>query len=129
MNNRRKLLAVILLLLFATSVGAQEFSDPLARQLTDFLPTYTPFTPPEPPDRYFPDDVGKKVANAIAEAYLQNPQAVEQQAQEIARHDSALVAEGAQATGLASRVSALAAPPADPVSGARLLLFPTPSEP
>ena len=94
MNNRRKIFAALPLLLFAVSAGAQEFSDPLARQLTDFLPTYTPFTPPELPDRYFPDDVGKKVANAIAEAYLQNPEAVEQRAQEIARHDAALVAEG-----------------------------------
>jgi len=112
MNNRRKIFAALSLLLFAVSAGAQEFSDPLARQLTDFLPTYTPFTPPELPDRYFPDEVGKKVANAIAEAYLQNPEAVEQRAQEIARHDAALVVEGERATGLAQRVSALAAPPA-----------------
>lgn len=99
---------VLTLLLFAAPVGAQEFSDPLARKLNDFLPTYTPFTAPEPPDRYFPDEVGKKVADAIVNAYLQNPTAVEQRARELSQHDAALVAKGEHATGVTSYVLALA---------------------
>jgi len=94
-------------LFLITPAGAQEFSDPLARKLTDFLPTYTPFTPPELPDRYFPDEVGKKVAHAITDAYLQNTAAVEQRAHELAQHDAALRAEGEKATGLTRRVYAL----------------------
>ena len=50
-------------------VNVQAYADPLVQKLNDFLPTYTPFTPPEPPDRYFPDEVGKKVADAILNAY------------------------------------------------------------
>ena len=73
---------MLMLLLLTTSVHAQEPADPLVRKLNDFLPTYTPFTPPVPPDRYFPDEVGKKIADAIVHAYLQNPDMVEQRARE-----------------------------------------------
>ena len=98
----------LLFLLFATAVHARESSDPLVRRLNDFLPTYTPFTPPIPPDRYFPDDVGKKIADAIVHSYLQNPAAVEQRARELAVHDAELTAKGELATGLTSYVFALA---------------------
>ena len=107
-RKRHNLYGILILLLLTSPASAQEFSDPLARKLTDFLPTYTPFTPPEPPDRYFPDEVGKKVANAIADAYLQNPEAVEQRARELSQHDAALLAEGERATGLTRQVYALA---------------------
>ncbi len=111
MKRKRNSLSGILILLLLTSLAsAQEFADPLARKLTDFLPTYTPFTPPEPPDRYFPDRVGKQVADAITDAYLQNIAAVEQRAHELAQHDAALTAEGERATGLAPQVYALAKP-------------------
>ena len=72
-RKRAELYGAFILLLLISPANAQEFADPLAHKLTDFLPTYTPFTPPEPPDRYFPDEVGKQVANAITDAYLQNP--------------------------------------------------------
>ena len=99
---------MLMFLLFTTGAYAQESSDPLVRKLNDFLPTYTPFTPPMPPDRYFPDDVGKKIADAIVHAYLQNPAAVEQRARELAEHDTALTAKGERATGLTPYVLALA---------------------
>lgn len=99
---------MLIFLLLTTRAYAQESSDPLVRKLNDFLPTYTPFTPPMPPDRYFPDDVGKKIADAVVHAYLQNPTAVEQQARELAEHDAALTAKGERATGLTSYVFALA---------------------
>lgn len=101
------LYGLLLLLLLSAPVSAQEFTDPLARKLTDFLPTYTPFTPPELPDRYFPDEVGKQVANAITDAYLQNSQAVAQRARELSQHDAALRAEGERTTGLTPHVYAL----------------------
>jgi len=99
---------MLMFLLLTTGAYAQESSDPLVRKLNDFLPTYTPFTPPIPPDRYFPDDVGKKIADAIVHAYLQNPTAVEQRARELAEHDAALTTTGERATGLTSYVLALA---------------------
>lgn len=98
----------LIFLLLTTVVHARESSDPLVRKLNDFLPTYTPFTPPIPPDRYFPDDVGKKIAEAIVHSYLQNPAAVEQRARELAAHDAELIAKGERATGLTSYVVALA---------------------
>jgi tetratricopeptide (TPR) repeat protein len=98
----------LLFLLFTTVVHARESSDPLVRKLNDFLPTYTPFTPPIPPDRYFPDEVGKKIADAIVHSYLQNPVEVEQRARELAAHDAELMAKGERATGLTSYVLALA---------------------
>lgn len=99
---------MLMVLLLTTSASAQESTDPLVRKLNDFLPTYTPFTPPIPPDRYFPDDVGKKIADAIVHAYLQNPTTVEQRARELAEHDAALTTTGEPPTGLTSYVLALA---------------------
>ena len=105
------LLSLLLFVLLVPSVRAQEFSDPLMHKLNDFLPTYTPFTPLESPDRYFPDEVGKKVSEAIVHAYLQNPAAVEQRARELAQHDAKLVTSGEQPTGLPSYLVALMAQP------------------
>jgi tetratricopeptide (TPR) repeat protein len=103
------LLSIIFLFLpLVMPVGAQEFSDPLARKLNDFLPTYTPFTPPEPPDRYFPDAVGKQVADAIVDAYLGNTEAVEQHAHALSQQDATLVAQGERATGVTAPVLSLA---------------------
>lgn len=99
---------LLIFLLLTTRAYAQESADPLVRKLNDFLPTYTPFTPTLPPDRYFPDDVGKKIADAIVHSYLQSPADVEQRARELARHDAELLAKGEQATGLDSYVFALA---------------------
>src|SRR5215475_8280574 len=107
MRKTKKIFGSLIFLVLVTPVSAQEFTDPLARKLTDFLPTYTPFTPPEPPDRYFPDEVGKKVADAITDAYLQNPEGVAQQAYALAQHDAALVAQGEHATGVTRHVQAL----------------------
>jgi tetratricopeptide (TPR) repeat protein len=106
-RQRDKFYGILILLLLIAPANAQEFTDPLARKLTDFLPTYTPFTPPEPPDRYFPDEVGKQVANAITDAYLQNPEAVVQRVRELSQRDTALRAKGERATGLTSHVHAL----------------------
>ena len=106
-NRHRVLLSVLLFVILAPSASAREFSDPLMRKLNDFLPTYTPFTPLESPDRYFPDVVGKKVADAIVQAYLQNPTGVEQRARELAEHDAKLVTSGEQPTGLTYYLVAL----------------------
>ncbi|TMA60902.1 MAG: hypothetical protein E6J80_01435 [Deltaproteobacteria bacterium] len=108
MRRAKKMYSLLIFLLLVAPVGAQEPADPLVRKLNDFLPTYTPFTPPEPPDRYFPDEVGKKVADAIADAYLQNAEAVEQRARELAQHDAALAAKGERVTGITPQVHALA---------------------
>jgi len=110
-RKRATLYSTFVLLLLLSPANAQEFADPLAHKLTDFLPTYTPFTPPEPPDRYFPDEVGKQVASAITDAYLQNPAAVAQRARELSQHDAALRAEGERATGLTRHVYALTKEP------------------
>src|SRR5215475_9972843 len=98
MRKTKKIFGSLIFLILVTPVTAQEFNDPLARKLTDFLPTYTPFTAPEPPDRYFPDEVGKQVATAITDAYLQNSPAVSQRAREFAQRDAALKAEGERTT-------------------------------
>jgi len=97
-------------LLWASLASPQEFADPLMQRLNDFLPTYTPFTPPEPPDRYFPDEVGKKIADAIVNIYLRNPEAVEQRIRELAQHDAALIARGERPTGVTPYVEALLTP-------------------
>lgn len=97
----------LLFFLGIAPAGAQEFSDPLMQKLNDFLPTYTPFTPPEPPDRYFPDEIGKKVADAIVQVYLQNPEAVEQRVRELSQHDASLIAQGQRPSGLTVYVQAL----------------------
>ena len=91
-------------------VHSQEFSDPLVRKLNNFLPTYTPFTPPEPPDRYFPDEVGKAIADAIVNLYLQNPDVVEQRIRELSTHDEELIAQGELPTGVTPYLQALQTP-------------------
>ncbi|MGH7963329.1 MAG: hypothetical protein ACRERD_16160 [Candidatus Binatia bacterium] len=106
-----KFYSVLILLLLAAPVRAQEFADPLARKLTDFLPSYTPFTPPEPPDRYFPDEVGKKVADAIIDGYLRNDTALEQRVRELSQFDAALAAKGVHVTGVTPHVRALLSRP------------------
>lgn len=98
-------------LLSAPQAHAREFSDPLVQKLNDFLPTYTPFLPPEPPDRYFPDEVGKIIAEAIVNAYLHNPAAIEQKIRALAQHEAALIAQGERPTGVIPYVEALLAPP------------------
>src|SRR5215470_6053655 len=113
MSSTTKIIVVITLLLSCRRYGyAQEFADPLVQKLNDFLPTYTPFTPPEPPDRYFPDEIGKKVADAIVQVYLQNPEVVEQRVRELAQHDAALIAQGERPSGLTAYVQALLVTPA-----------------
>jgi tetratricopeptide (TPR) repeat protein len=104
---RSTLLLVLLVLWMSSAAAGQEFSDPLVHKLNDFLPTYTPFTAPEPPERYFPDEVGKKVANAITDAYLQNFTAVERHARDLSQLDTALVSQGEPETGLTPHVQAL----------------------
>jgi len=111
MNRNRVLLSVLLFVMLASPVSAQDFSDRLMQKLNDFLPTYTPFIPLESPDRYFPDEVGKKVGDAIVHAYLQNPAGVEQRARELAEHDTKLVTKGEQSTGLTSYLVALVTQP------------------
>ena len=102
MNRKRVVWSVLLFVFLTSHASAQEYADPLMQKLNEFLPTYTPFTPLEAPDRYFPDEVGKKVADAIIQAYLQNPTGVEQQARELAAYDEKLESTGEQATGLTS---------------------------
>lgn len=106
-TNKRVLVSVLLFVFLASPVRAQEYADPLMQKLNDFLPTYTPFTALESPDRYFPDAVGKKVADAIVHAYLQNPTGVEQRTRELAAHDEKLITSGEQPTGLTSYLFAL----------------------
>lgn len=91
------------------SAQAQEFSDPLMHRLTDVYPSYNPFIPPLPPDRYFPDAVGKQVANAIVDAYVKGPQSVEEHVSALSRHDADLIRNGQRPTGLTAYVRALAA--------------------
>jgi hypothetical protein len=100
-----------LLCLSVAGAHAREFEDPLVQQLNEFLPSYTPFTPPEPPDRYFPDEVGKKVADAIISAYLQNPADVEQRLRELSQHDADLIAKGEAPTGVTQHVQNLLSQP------------------
>ena len=87
-----------------------EFSDPLLSKLTDVFPRYNPFVAPVPPDRYFPDAVGKQVANAIVDAYLQDPEAVESHVRELSEYDAQLILQGEKPTGLTAYVQTLAAP-------------------
>ncbi len=91
------------------SVRAQEFSDPLMHRLTEVHPNYNPFLPSLPPDRYFPDAVGKQVANAIVDAYLTGPQSAEDHLRALSQHDADLVRNGQRPTGLTAYVRALAA--------------------
>jgi tetratricopeptide (TPR) repeat protein len=110
-TQKTSIFVAMIWLLCVPQTHALEFSDPLVRKLNDFLPTYTPFTPPEPPDRYFPDEVGKKIADAIVNLYLQNPVAVEQRVRELAQHDATLISHGERPTGVTPYMQALLAPP------------------
>jgi hypothetical protein len=112
------LFCFLLLSLLLTPVHAQEydqelnqeFSDPLLYKLTEAFPGYNPIIPPAPPDRYFPDAVGKQVANAIVDAYLQDPEALEAHVRELSAHDAQLVLQGEKPTGLIAYVQTLASP-------------------
>ena len=64
-------------LVLLSPVQAQEFADPLLNRLTEVHPGYDPFVPPLPPDRYFPDAVGKQIARAITDAYVTGPQSLD----------------------------------------------------
>lgn len=115
------LLGLLLVFVLLTSVQAEEeefreFSDPLLNKLTNFLPDYTPFIPPLPPDRYFPDAVGKRIANAIVDAYLQDPEAVEAHVRALAQHDAELINQGERPTGLTAYVQSLASRPQLPAT-------------
>lgn len=110
------LLGLVLVLVLIAPVQAEdeefhEFSDPLLNKLTNFLPDYTPFIPPLPPDRYFPDAVGERISNAIVDAYLQDPEAVEAHVRALAQHDAGLIEQGERPTGLTSYVQSLASHP------------------
>ena len=115
------LIGLLLVFLLLASARAEEeefreFSDPLLNKLTNFLPDYTPFVPPLPPDRYFPDAVGKRIADAIVDAYLQNPEAVEAHVRTLAQHDAELIDRGERPTGLTAYVQSLASGPQSPTS-------------
>ncbi len=103
---------VILLLLCcqlvsATLLHARDFADPLARRVTEFLPAYNPFVPPLPPERYFPDKVGRHVADAIIDGYLHNSSTLRGRIVQLAQHDTRLEAQGEEATGVTPLVYAL----------------------
>ena len=94
-------------LLPASPLHARDFADPLARRVTEFLPAYTPFVPPLPPERYFPDEVGEYVADAIIDGYLQDPSALRGRIAQLERHDAQLSAQGDEATDVIPLVYAL----------------------
>ena len=94
-------------LVSATLLHARDFADPLARRVTEFLPAYNPFVPPLPPERYFPDEVGEHVADAIIDGYLQDPSVLRSRIVQLARHDTRLEAQGEEATGVTPLVYAL----------------------
>lgn len=108
MRLRTCLSGVLIGLWLLSPVRAQEFSDPLMHRLTDVYPNYNPFIPPLPPDRYFPDAVGKQVANAIVDAYLTGPHSVEEHIRALSQHDVELLRGGQHPTGLTAYVRALA---------------------
>ena len=91
----------------ATLLHARDFADPLAQRVTEFLPTYNPFVPPLPPERYFPDEVGEQVADAIIDGYLDDSSALRGRVVQLAQHDTQLKAQGEEATGVTPLVYAL----------------------
>ena len=91
----------------ATLLHARDFADPLAQRVTEFLPAYNPFVPPLPPERYFPDEVGRHVADAIIDGYLQDPSALRGRIVQLAQHDTRLEAQGEETTGVTPLVYAL----------------------
>ncbi len=94
-------------LLSASPLHARDFADPLAQRVTEFLPTYNPFVPPLPPERYFPDEVGEQVADAIIDGYLQDPSALRGRLVQLEQHDAQRKAQGDAATGITPLVYAL----------------------
>jgi len=94
-------------LVFATLLHARDFADPLAQRVTEFLPTYNPFVPPLPPERYFPDEVGRQVADAIIDGYLDDSSALRSRIVQLTQHDAQLEAQGEEATGVTPLVYAL----------------------
>ena len=118
MQRAQYLIGILLCVLLLPPVHAQdydqefgqEFSDPLLSKLTDVFPRYNPFIASVPADRYFPDAIGKQVANAIVDAYLQDPEAVKTHARELSEYDAQLILQDEKPTGLTAYVHALAAP-------------------
>ena len=94
-------------LVFTVPLHARDFADPLAQRVTEFLPAYNPFVPPLPPERYFPDEVGGHIADAIIDGYLQDPSALRGRIVQLAQHDTQLEAQGEEATGVTPLVYAL----------------------
>ncbi len=94
-------------LVFAAPLHARDFADPLAQRVTEFLPAYNPFVPPLPPERYFPDEVGGQVADAIIDGYLQDPSALRGRIVQLAQQDAQRQAQGEEATGVTPLVYAL----------------------
>lgn len=94
-------------LVSATLLHARDFADPLAQRVTEFLPAYNPFVPPLPPERYFPDEVGRQVADAIIDGYLDDASALRGRVVQLAQHDTQLKAQGEEATGVTPLVYAL----------------------
>ena len=91
----------------ATLLHARDFADPLARRVTEFLPAYNPFVPPLPPERYFPDEVGRQVADAIIDGFLDDSSALRGRIVQLAQHDTQLEAQEEEATGVTPLVYAL----------------------
>ncbi len=91
----------------ATLLHARDFADPLAQRVTEFLPAYNPFVPPLPPERYFPDEVGRQVADAIIDGFLDDASALRGRIVQLAQHDTQLEAQGEEATGVTPLVYAL----------------------
>lgn len=94
-------------LVFATLLHARDFADPLAQRVTEFLPTYNPFVPPLPPERYFPDEVGRQVADAIIDGYLDDSSALRSRIVQLTQQDAQLEAQGEETTGVTPLVYAL----------------------
>ena len=94
-------------LVSAPLLHARDFADPLAQRVTEFLPAYNPFVPPLPPERYFPDEVGRQVADAIIDGYLDDSSALRGRVVQLAQHDTQLKAQGEEATGVTPLVYAL----------------------
>ncbi len=108
----RRFIFCVWVLLFLTvplraRLEARDFADPLSQRVTEFLPTYSPFVPPLPPERYFPDAVGEEVAEAIIDGYLHDPTALRQRIEKLSQHDGSLEAQGESATGVTPLVYAL----------------------
>lgn len=101
-------------------LAARSFSDPLARRVTEFFPTYTPFVPPLPPERYFPDEVGEQVAGAIIDGFLDDLAALRNRVARLAAHDAQLRADGEQPTGVTPLARALLYRSVDAESAASL---------